>query len=157
MTCFVDTASALTGNYARTGSSHGTQSRSFRRELTPIRDEGLTLEEIELPLETSNETATTDSVNVSHNVLAEPDQIKRIARERVMLMARLSGKTQEQTEVEARLEMLNSRLLSIAPRVTKEQVAALARTAEEIADTAASLEALRRERAERRERARLGI
>lgn len=51
--------------------------------------------------------------------------VERIAKQRVQLMAAKYAGGIESSEIMARLEILNYRLLDLAPRVSKEQVVAL--------------------------------
>lgn len=74
--------------------------------------------------------------------------VERIARKRVQLMAAKYARSTESPEIVARLEILNHRLLGLAPRVSKDQVAAL----ENANDQLAQIRSAREERS-----ARLGI
>lgn len=72
-------------------------------------------------------------------------EIDQIAKQRVRLMAAKYAGGPQSTEILARLEILNSRLLERAPRVSKEQVVAL----ENAHDQLARIRAAREERAKR--------
>lgn len=67
--------------------------------------------------------------------------IARIAKQRVQLMAAKYASGTESSEVVARLEILNRRLLDRAPRVTKNQVLALENANEQLVRIRAAREA----------------
>lgn len=84
------------------------------------------------------------SVSVPSNVHAGSD-VAKIARQRVQLMAAKYASGVESSEIIARLEILNRRLLDRAPRVSQEQVIAL----EEANDQLARIRSAREERSKR--------
>lgn len=84
--------------------------------------------------------------------VTQTDAVKRIASERVILMARQYAKGPDQTETALRLDMLNERLLKIAPRVSAHQVAALTTATEQLEQGIAAREERARLREERRVR-----
>ncbi|MDP1548038.1 MAG: hypothetical protein Q8L87_18665 [Anaerolineales bacterium] len=71
--------------------------------------------------------------------------VERIANQRVRLLAAKYAGSNETQEIVARLEILNRRLLSIAPRVSEEQVASLERAHEQLT----RIRAAREERSKR--------
>lgn len=79
-------------------------------------------------------------------VVAPPNaDVERIAKQRVKLMAAKYASGIESSEIVARLEILNRRLLDRAPRVSKDQVVAL----ENANDQLAHIQAAREERSRR--------
>lgn len=91
----------------------------------------------------SNQSA----VSPAKTAVAPPEEtdIDRIASERVKLMAAKYAASSVSAELVARLEILNRRLLDRAPRVSREQVAAL----ESANDQLARIQAAREERSRR--------
>jgi len=73
------------------------------------------------------------------------EEIDKIANQRVRLMAAKYAEGKESSEIVARLEILNRRLSERAPRVSKEQVAAL----EDANDQLVRIRTAREERAKR--------
>ena len=73
------------------------------------------------------------------------DELSRMAKQRVILLAAKYAGGNETSEIVARLEILNRRLLERAPRISKDQVAAL----ENASDTLTRIRASRVERASR--------
>lgn len=95
-------------------------------------------------------TRTVSESVVSATPAADHAQMQRgdiapIARQRVQLLAASYAGGEEQREIVARLEILNRRLLALAPRVSQEQVAAL----ENANDNLLRIRAAREERARR--------
>lgn len=79
-------------------------------------------------------------------VVAPPNaDVERIAKQRVQLMAAKYASGIESSEIVARLEILNRRLLDRAPRVSKDQIVAL----ENANDQLAHIQAAREERSRR--------
>lgn len=62
---------------------------------------------------------------VGSTISESNEEIHKIARQRVQLLAAKYAKGSETTEIIARLEMLNRRLLEKSPRISDVQVAAL--------------------------------
>lgn len=114
------------------------------RTPTPEPSSQATLVPVPTPM--GNENTATPATNV----IADPHSgdVERIAKQRVKLMAAKYVGGAESSEIVARLEILNRRLLEHAPRVSKEQVAALEKANDQ-------LERIRASRAERSRR--LGI
>lgn len=84
--------------------------------------------------------------SVAVAVVAPPNaDVERIAKQRVQLMAAKYASGIESSEIVARLEILNRRLLERAPRVSKDQVVAL----ENANDQLAHIQAAREERSRR--------
>lgn len=90
----------------------------------------------------SNQSAVSPATAIAP---PEETDIDRIASERVKLMAAKYAASAVSSELMARLEILNRRLLDRAPRVSKEQVAAL----ESANDQLARIQAAREERSRR--------
>lgn len=92
---------------------------------------------------TINESIATPVINP---VKAIPNaNVERIVKQRVQLMAAKYVGGAESSEIVARLEMLNRRLLDQAPRVSKDQVVAL----ENANDQLGRIKAAREERSRR--------
>lgn len=76
------------------------------------------------------------------------EQVSRadaIARERIALLAAKYAASKDRNELIARLEILNEKLLSVAPRVTRDRVEALERISDSIGDAQSSrLEIMKR-------------
>ncbi|WP_035813282.1 hypothetical protein, partial [Cupriavidus sp. UYPR2.512] len=98
------------------------------------------------------QTASTPTRSVAYSSArtaidyAEPERAEtvRIARDRVLLLAAKYAKGENQSEVVARLEILNSRLLEREPRVSQAQVQALEAAAAQVSEARAKREAMMR-------------
>lgn len=90
-------------------------------------------------------TKSVISLTVNTPISVSNEEIDKIANQRVRLMAAKYAGSKESSEIVARLEILNRRLSERAPRVSKEQVAAL----EEANDQLVRIRAAREERAKR--------
>lgn len=89
----------------------------------------------------SSSTSTIEKVLASQTNL----EIDRIAKQRVRLMAAKYAASVESSEIIARLEILNRRLLDRSPRVSKDQVVALENANEQLS----RIRAAREERSKR--------
>lgn len=96
-------------------------------------------------LQQSSSVGEFSSVGGIQAFVVSDQSIDRVARDRVRLMAAKYASSAASVEIMARLEILNQRLLSMSPRVSEAQVAAL----EGKADDLARLRASRQERAKR--------
>lgn len=75
----------------------------------------------------------------------EESEVRKISKQRVQLMAAAYARSVDSSEILARLEILNQRLLNKSPRVSKAQVDAL----EKANDQLAALRAQREQQAKR--------
>ncbi|CAE6792064.1 hypothetical protein R70006_04899 [Paraburkholderia domus] len=132
----------------RTGYANAFSARTGGRGATPILNAPASLPATPTP--TVKEAAAGAAGHAE--VVTPTDEVKRIASERVILMARQYAKGPHQTETALRLDMLNERLLKIAPRVSMDQVAALTTATEQLEQGIAAREERARIREERRAR-----
>jgi len=100
--------------------------------------------DITVPTRTVSESIVSSKRAADHPQMPHVD-ISPIARQRVQLLAASYVGGDEQREIVARLEILNRRLLLLAPRVSREQVAALETANEDLQN----IRAARVERAKR--------
>jgi len=133
----------------KTGYANVFVGRARDREVTPIRD-ALELPAA-IPTPTVDESAASEIAESATHAAPNGDA-ERLARERVLLLAKLSARSPGETETASRLEILNERLLRIAPRVSAEQVAVVAGMAEQLEHSVAARNARAQEREARRAR-----
>lgn len=77
------------------------------------------------PTPTVSESVEISTAPVKSEPLASTGSIEDIAKQRVQILAAKYARDTEQTELMARLEILNQRLLNHSPRVSKTQISAL--------------------------------
>jgi hypothetical protein len=96
---------------------------------------------------TNPTTGRTAAEPVPVSPTAKGSAVDDVAEQRVLLLARqyASGPSSAERELLARLEILNQKLLAMAPRVTRERVAAL----EAVSDKLAVIRERSQKRAER--------
>lgn len=94
-----------------------------------------TFAELTQTLSESSVTAGTSDSEAQLNV-----EVDRIAKQRVQLLAAKYASGKESSEIVARLEILNRRLLDRAPRVSVDQVRALENANEQLAHIRAARE-----------------
>jgi len=82
---------------------------------------------------TASPLGKSSSASVEPSVVPQTNtDVERIAKQRIRLMAAKYASSVESSEIIARLEILNHRLLGLAPRVSKDQVLALENANEQL-------------------------